>query len=177
MPNFGEIPRGLEDLKVYVLTADVPGTAIDVPGIRALSFNVESDSDELEGDNSVIAVARNPKRVTGSVELGKMNLAALGALTGNTQTTAGSTPNAILSLEEAASQSTQYVQIVGQAPSQDQTGSAYRVTIYKALITTGPDESLTVNEWSTPTLDFQGVANASGKLLRRQNYETSVVIT
>lgn len=175
---FGEIPRGISDAKVYVLDGSgVPGTAIDVPGVRGLSANTESDSDSLEGDNAVIAVARNPKSVTGSVELGKMNLAALAAFTGNTASTSGTTPNQIISLEEAASQTTQYVQIVGQAPSQDATGSAYRLTIYKALVTSGPDEDLTVNDWSTPTLDFEAVENASGKLLKRQNYETLVALT
>ena len=66
---YGEIPRGLEDLGGYVLSAsDVPGTKVDGPGARGLNWTIESDSDQLEGDNSIIAVVRNPKRLTGSVE-------------------------------------------------------------------------------------------------------------
>lgn len=175
--GFGEIPRGLDDEKVYVLTGDTPGTAIDVPGVRALAFNVESDSDELEGDNAVIAVARNPKKVTGSTELGKMNLAALGAFTGNSTTTSGTDPNQIIKLEESSQQATQYIQIVGQAASQDATGSAYRVTLYKCLVTSGPDEKMSVNDWSTPTLNFEGVENSSKKLLKRESYQTAVAIS
>ena len=174
----GAIPRGIDDMKVYVLDAsDVPGSAIDVPGIRALNFNVESDSDTLEGDNTTIAIARDAKRVTGSVELGKLEFDALGAFTGNSATTSGTSPNQILTLEESAQAPSQYVQIVGQAPDRGFSGGGYRVTIYKALVTSGPDESMTVNEWSTPTLDFEASENASGNLLKRESYETYTAIT
>lgn len=172
---FGEIPRGLDDLGVYVLTADTPGAKIDVPGIRSLTFNVESDSDQLEGDNSVIAVVRNPKSLSGSVELGRINLAAMAAFVGGTAGTAGTTPNQIISLDEASAAPARYVQIIGQAYSQDSNGSAYRVVIKKGLIVGGPNETLSVNDWNTPTLDFEGVA-ISGVLLTRSNYETWVNI-
>jgi hypothetical protein len=36
---------------------------------------------------------------------------------------------------------------------------------------------MTVNEWSTPTLDFEASENASGKLLKRQSYETYTAIS
>jgi hypothetical protein len=168
---FGEIGRGAEDAKVAVLTGDTPGSNIDVPGIRSVSWNVESDSDEFEGDNSVIATVRNPKTLTGSIEVARMNLAAFAAMTGGTAATSGSTPNQIIALDESASAVTQYYQLIGQTYSQDTSGSGYRVTLNKLLTTSGPDESLTVNEWSSPTLDFTGVARG-GNLLRRQNYET-----
>ena len=178
----GAIPRGIDDLQIVELDSDdlppeVDTNLIDVVGIRALNFNVESDSDELEGDNSVIAVTRDAKKVTGSVELGIMNFDALGTFQGATPVESGTTPNIIVYLEEDAQAPTQYIQIMGQAPDRRTSGAAYRVTIYKALVTSGPDESLTVNEWSTPTLDFEGSENPSGKLLRRTHYETSVDIT
>lgn len=175
----GAIPRGLSDLKVWTLdSSDVPDDpGIDVPGIRALNFNVESDSDELEGDNVVIAVARDAKRVTGSIELGIMNLTALGTMTGGTPTTTGVTPNVVTTLLEAAEAPSQYIAIMGQAPDRRTSGSAYRVTILKALVTSGPDESLTVNEWSTPTLDFEATEDPSGDLVRRQHYETEIAIS
>lgn len=178
----GAAPRGLDDLKIVALDSSdeppiVDTNLIDVPGIRALNFNVESDSDELEGDNTTIAIARDAKRVTGSVELGLMNLQALAGFTGGTVVSSGTTPNRIAYLEEEAQQATQYIQIMGQSPDRRTSGAAYRVTIYKALVTSGPDESLTVNEWSTPTLDFEGTENPDGMLLRRTHYETPVAIT
>lgn len=176
MPGFGEIPRGLEDLKAAVVTADTPGTNVDVPGARSLSWTVESDSDQLEGDNEVIAIARNPKTLTGSYEIGRMNLAGLAATTGGTAGTTGTTPNQIIALDENAATDVHYFQLTGQAPGADATDSAYRVTLKKLQVTGGPDESLTVNDWSTPTLDFEGIA-ISGALLTRQNYETEVAIS
>ena len=77
-----EIARGLGDLQVAPVLGDVPGVWVDVPGARSLSFNTESDSDELEGDNQVIAKVRNAPSLSGSIELGRINLAALAVLLG-----------------------------------------------------------------------------------------------
>lgn len=177
LANAGEVPRGLQDLAVFPISgAFTVENGIDVPGPRSLSFKIESGSDTLEGGNATIAVARDAKKVTGSVEFGKMNLAAFGTFTGDSPTTTGTTPNQVTALEESAAAPTQYVQIVGQSPSRDASGSGYRVTIYKALVTSGPDETLSQAAWSTPTLDFEGAENASGKLLKRENFETMVDI-
>jgi len=177
MPNYGEIPRGLDDLKVYVLTADTPGSSVDVPGAQALEWSVESDSDELRGDNSAIALVRNPKTVSGTIRIAKINLAAIAAMVGGTVATSGTTPNEIKALDETSAAPARYFQVVGQAGSQDANGSAYRVTIYKCLVTGGPNETLTIDEWSTPEFEFEAIANLSGNLLKRQNYETGVAVT
>ena len=158
-----------------MLTGDTPGSNIAVPGIRGLNFTVESDSDTLEGDNAVIATVRNPKELTGSIELGRINLAGMAAMVGGTASSAGSTPNVIITLAESSSSSTQYFQAQGNTYSQDATGSGYRVILKKLLVTSGPDESLTVNEWNTPTLDFTGIA-ISNVLLERKGYETYVAL-
>jgi hypothetical protein len=169
--SFGEIPRGIEDLGVYPLTADVAGSKVDVPGARSLAFNVESDSDELHGDNAVIAIVRNAAKLTGTIEVGRTNLAALAVMLGGTAATSGSTPNSITALDQSATAGSIYFQAQGQTYSQDATGSGYRVTLNKLLVTGGPNETLAVDEWSTPSLDFEGIA-ISGALLKRQNYET-----
>jgi hypothetical protein len=176
MALYSEIPRGLLQLYVNVLTADTPGANIQVPGARGLTFTVESDSDTLEGDNSVIATVRNPKSLTGSIELGRINLAAMAAMVGGTVGSAGSTPNVILTLAESSASATNYFQAQGNTTSQDSSGSGYRVILKKLLVTSGPDESMTVNEWNTPTLDFTGVA-ISGTLLERKGYETYVALS
>lgn len=169
---YGQIPRGLDDLGVYVLTADTPGAKVDVPGVRSLSVSVESDSDQLEGDNSVIAIARNPKSLSGSIEIGMINLAALAALNGGTVVTTGTSGEHIMSLDESSAAPARYVQIVGQAGSLDENGSAYRITLLKCQVVSGPNETLTVNDWNTPTIDFEGVA-IGGVLLTRENFETA----
>jgi hypothetical protein len=177
MSAYGQIPRGLGDLKVYVLdAAGAPGSAVDVTGAQSLEWSVESDSDELRGDNQAIALVRNPKTVAGTIRIAKINLTAMAAMIGGTVATSGTAPNEIQSLEEASAAPARYFQIVGQTGSQDTNGSAYRITIYKALVVGGPNESLTIDEWSTPELEFEAIANASGNLLKRQSYQTEVAI-
>jgi hypothetical protein len=161
----------LEDLAAYVLTGDTPGSKVDGPGARGLNWTIESDSDQLEGDNSIIAVVRNPKLLTGSVEVGRTNLAFFGAVTGGTASTSGADPNTVISLDESASAGSRYFQLKGNTYSMDASGSGYEATLKKLLVTGGPTESLTVNEWSTPTFDFEGTA-ISGVLVTRKNYQT-----
>lgn len=164
----GNIPRGLEDLAVY----PYPGLAqVDVPGIRSLTFTVESDSDTLEGDNAVLAVVRNPKSLTGSLELGMINLAALAAIVGGSVATGGTGTAETLALDESSAAGSLYFRCMGQTYSQDVSGTGYRVDLKKLLVTSGPNETLGVNDWNTPTLDFEGVAS-SGVLLTRTQYET-----
>lgn len=168
------IPRGLADLKVAVLTGDTPGTNIDVFGIRGLNWTVESDSDQLEGDNSVIAIVRNPKRLTGSIELGATSLTGLAVMVGGSVVAAGTDTTETNTLDESAAAGTQYFQATGTTNSQEATGTGYQVILKKLLVVSGPNESLTVNEWSTPTLDFEGIA-ISGTLLSRIHQETFTV--
>lgn len=174
--SFGEIPRGMEDMKVYPLTADTPGSSTDVPGARSLQFNVASTSDQLHGDNITIAIVRNAANLTGTIEIGRVNMAGLGVMLGSTASTAGTTPNQITSLAQAAAAGSVYFQCAGQTYSQDATGSGYRATLKKLLATSGPNESLTVDAWSTPQVNFEGVA-ISGTLLTRANYETFTALT
>jgi len=164
----GNIPRGLNDLNIY----PYPGLLkVDVPGARSLTFTVESDSDQLEGDNQIIAVVRNPKSLSGSIELGMINLAALAAMVGGTVTNGGTGTTETLALDESSAAGSLYFRVLGQAYSMDVTGTGYRVDLKQVLVTSGPNETLTVNDWNTPTIDFEGVAVA-GILLTRTQYET-----
>ena len=176
MALYGEIPRGLQQLVVNVLTNDTPGANILVPGSRGLTWNVESDSDTLEGDNAIIATVRNPKSLSGSVEIGRIGLTPLAAMAGGVVGSSGVTPNVILALDETASAVASYFQAVGQTYSQDTGTSGYRATLKKLLVVSGPNESLTTGEWNTPTLDFEGVARG-GSLLTRAGYEAYVALT
>lgn len=172
-----EIPRGLADLQVAPLTgsAFTLGAWVDVPGARSLAFAISSDSDELEGDNKIIAKARNPKSLTGSIEIGQINLAALAVMLGGEAETTGTAPAAVTKLEEADGVTNAYYRICGQAPGVDAEGSAYRATILRAITTSGLDETMEVNAWNTPSLDFEGLAH-NGVLLVREQFETEVAL-
>ena len=172
---FAEIPRGLADLQIAPLVGDTPGTWVDIPGARTLSFNTEADSDELEGDNGIIAKVRNPFSLSGNIEVGRINLASQAVMVGGQAETTGTTPNSVTSLAQSGGVDVAYFTIAGQAPGVDVEGSAYRVTLLKLLTTSGPSETLEVNSWNTPTIDFEGL-EVDGDLLIREQYETEVAL-
>jgi hypothetical protein len=174
---FGEVPRGLEDLKAAVLnSSDVAGASVDVSGAQSLTFTVDSDSDEVQGDDTVIATVRGAKSLSGSIGIARINLTAIAALVGGTAGTSGVTPNIILTLNESDAAVSRWCQLTGQANSYDASGSAYRVLLKKIAITAGPSETLDQETFDTPTMDFSGVGIA-GVLLTRSNYETKVALT
>jgi hypothetical protein len=165
------VPRGLEDLKVALLTGDTPGSNVDVYGSKAISWDVESDSDEQTGDNTVIAVVRLPKRLTGSMTLGSVPLAALAVMVGGTATPSGSTPNQLVTLNESATAGSTYFQATATTYNRAVSGEGYQVSLKKLLVTSGPAEELSTDAWDEPTLDFEGIA-ISGTLLSRIHQET-----
>lgn len=173
---FGEVSRGLNDLAVYVLgAADAPGTKVDVPGSRSLSWQAQSDNDSLIGDDVVIGIAYDPKQGSGSMEIGRANLTALAAMLGTTATASGTTPNQVITMDEASAPNQVYVQIKAQALGVDTAGSAYEIAICKAKIGSVSEE-LSQGNWHTPSLDFTFLENASGKMLTRKLQETRVAL-
>lgn len=179
MANGGTISRGLADLKVYVLgPTGTPGTAVDVAGARVFEFNTESDSEEIEGDDQIMAIARNAKRGSGSIEVGRVSLAAYAAMLGGTVDTEGTTPDVIDTYEEPADNTVIYFQVKAQSKGYDKAGSAYRVTVPNALVTSGPSESMGVSAWNTPTIDIQFLPRAADQVMViREQYETLEALT
>lgn len=170
---FAEIPRGLGDLQVAPIVGGEPGVWVDIPGARSLSFNFEADTDELEGDNAIIAKVRNAGSLSGSIEVGRINLASQVVMVGGELETEGESPNAITRLSQSGGVDINYFTIAGQAPGVDVEGSAYRVTILQALSASGPSETMEVNSWNTPTIDFEGLER-DGFLIIREQFETEM---
>lgn len=176
MAAYGEIARGLNDLAVYVLgAADAPGSKVDVPGARSFEFSTETDSDTIEGDDTILAVAYSAKRGTGSMEMAKANLTARAAMFGGTATTSGTTPNEVTTWEESSAANTIWLQIKAQATAVDKSGSAYEVTLHKAKAG-GSSESMGQGEWNTPSVDFEFVENSTNKFITRKLQETKVAL-
>lgn len=164
-----EMSRGIRDLDVAVLTADVPGSPVDIPGAQALEWSVESDSEELRGDNEVIAVVREAKTLTGTIRFAKNNLDAVAALIGGTVATVGTGMETREVLEIASASAASYVRIRGQVPGLD--GGGYRVVIHKALITSGPGGALADGEFNIPEMEFSAVA-LGGNLMAHEQWAT-----
>lgn len=164
-----EMSRGIRDLDVAVLTNDVAGTPVDIPGAQALEWSVESDSEELRGDNEVIAVVREAKTLTGTIRFAKNNLDAVAALIGGTVETVGTGLEERDVLQIASASAAAYVRIRGQVPGLD--GGGYRVVIHKALVTSGPGGALADGEFNIPEVEFSAVA-LNGSLMAHELWNT-----
>lgn len=139
----GEIPRGLADTAIAPITGlSTVGSFVDVPGGRSLSFNIDQTSDDLEGDDAILAKAVSAPSLSGSFEVGKINLAAIAIWKGGTVDSEGTTPNVITSLDQSDAAEFNWFQAMGQANDAEVAGSAYRVTLKKLIAVGGPNETL-----------------------------------
>ena len=174
MPGYAEIAYSIQDLKVAPFVSGVAGTKVDVPGVRSMNVSPQSSDDELGGDGAIMAIARGAKSLQVDIEVGRSNPTAMAAFLGGTVTTTGSSPNQIDELSEGQAV-VRYVELTGQTNGYDANGSAYRLTVLKALQVGGWDESMAYEEWSIPSASFKGV-DLGGNLLKRQWYQTGIAI-
>lgn len=179
MPTFGQVVRGIEDCRVALLTGDAPGANTDIVGIKGLTVEVSSDSDEQRGDDTVLAVVQESKVLDVTVTAAAANPDALGVMTGYVPVASGgATPNQIITWKEPAVSNTRYIQITGQAAGRDATNSALRLTVLKAQLTGGPNWDLAEGEWLEPEWTFTGVGRGTpAYLYELAMYETKVNLT
>jgi len=168
------IPRGIGDIKVALLTADTPGANVDVFGAKSLAWDVESTSDQQTGDNSVIAVVRNPKTLTGSITMGSVCLTALAVMVGGAVVPSGTGSTELNTLDESSTAGVVYFQATGTTNSQSASGEGYQAVLKKLLVVSGPNEEMAIDAWDEPSLDFEGIS-ISGVLLSRIHQETYTV--
>ncbi len=177
MATFGDAVKGITDLRVTTVTGDTPGgTHTDIVGVKGLSVQVSSDSDQQTGDDSVLYIVQANKVLDVNFSSANGNLAALAVLTNTTVTATGTTPNRVNAWSDPAVANTAYVQLVGQAQGRDATGSAMRVTVLKAQVVGGPNWDFSDDAWLEPEVDLQGVGrDVSGTkyLYKIENYETA----
>jgi hypothetical protein len=128
------LPFGIRDVKVAVLGAnDAPGTLVDFPGARTLSFSEAESFEELRGDDGVLAVHGSGPTVDWELEGGGFSFDAVKALYGGTVTDSGTTPNQKREYVKLDTDQRPYVKIEGQAISD--SGGDFHVTLWKARAT------------------------------------------
>lgn len=87
------LPYGLRDIKVATLdNAGVKGTLVDLPAAQTLEFTEETNSQQLRGDDAVIAQRVTIDSVSWTLESGGISLEAYTVIAGGTVTTTGVTP-------------------------------------------------------------------------------------
>lgn len=158
------IPYTITDCKVAPITGGVPGTLVDLPGIRAMSVKLNTDSIELRGDNTVIAAANTGLTCEWEAEEGGLSFEAVQVMTGLTYTDTGTTPNIARALHFKGDAAFPYFYLCGQAPLSDGVGSM-ELHVYQAKLSSELTLELKDGEFLTPTFGGQGVARASDKRL------------
>lgn len=172
----GEGVRGIRDCRVSLLTGDTPGANTDIVGIKALSVEVSSDSDNQTGDDAVIMTVQENQALEVTLSSAYANLAALGVVTGYAPISSGAP--AVNTWKHPAAANTAYVQVIGQAVGRDSTGSALRLTLLKLQLTGGPNWDLSEGEWLEPELSFTGVGRGNPSYLyEAASYTTLVELT
>ncbi len=154
-----ELPFGLRDIKLYPLTGDTPGTAVDCPRARTLEYNIERDSADLERDDVIVATHTFAKQVTGSFEAGGVNLAIRVVLEGGVLTTTGVTPNITNTYAVKGTDVEGYFQAIGQSYNDDE--GDIHVKLYKCKATSGPAGCATQGEFGLTTCDIKAVYNGA----------------
>lgn len=127
------LPFGLRDVKIAVLTGEVPGTSVDLPNARTLSFSEAEDFEELRGDDGVVAVHGLGASVDWELENGGVNFESVKAMYGGTIEETGVTPNLEKSFHKAETDQRPYFQITGQAISD--SGGDFHCILYKCRAT------------------------------------------
>jgi hypothetical protein len=126
------LPFGLRDVKLTPLGADgaTPGTAVDLPVSRTLSFSETEDFEELRGDDAVEASHGSGPIVEWDLESGGISLEAYAVMAGGTVATAGVTPAQIKTYEKATTNARPYFKIEGQ--SINDNGGDFHAVIFRA---------------------------------------------
>lgn len=131
MPLGKSLPYGLRDVQFRPISSAgvVSTTAIDLPVARTLSFSETEDFEELRGDDRVQASHGSGPTCEWDLESGGISLEAYAAMAGGTVTASGTTPAQKKTFNKKVTQARPYLQIEGQAISDnggDMHGLIYR---------------------------------------------------
>jgi hypothetical protein len=91
--NLNRLPYGLRDVRVATLdSAGVKGTLIDLPNAQTFEFQESTSTQQLRGDDTVVAQRTTVDAVEWTLEAGGINFAAMVVIAGGTFATTGTTP-------------------------------------------------------------------------------------
>jgi hypothetical protein len=175
------LPYGIRDIRLTPLGVDgkTPGTAVDLPLGRTLSFTEAEDFTDLRGDDGLVASHGSGPHVEWSLESGGLPIPALVVLVGGTSNTTGTTPNVKITYDKKTTDMRPYFKIEGQAISDN--GGDLHTVIYRAKVTGNVAGSFTDGEFYVQSCDGQGYgsleAGSTDKLYDFVQNETAVAIS
>lgn len=156
----------VNDFKVTPMTADTGGaptygTAVDVPGIQAVTFDPNLLMSELRGDAQIIAKRGSIDRFKMSAQYGRLSLDAIAVVMGGTTTDVVSPVATAWSIGANNSLpyfKAQFSTLQGDTPDTHITG-------YKCQLTGGTLIDLNTNAFNQPKLDWEALPCVSDPTL------------
>lgn len=122
-------PYGLRDLKIVPLPS---GTQVDLPWGQTLKYTEEPNTNELEGDDVIVATVTTLKAISWELEAGGISLEAYAAMTGRTATLAGTGSTETLTMKVSAGDVYPYFKLYGKAITDE---GDIHVKFFKAKVT------------------------------------------
>jgi hypothetical protein len=172
------LPYGLRDVKVTPITADSAtptySTMVDLPAGRTLTWSTNQDTEQLKGDDVVVAERGSGITIDWDLEHGGISLEALAVLQGGIVTSSGVTPSVIKTYALTGTTSPPYFRIDGQAINDN--GGDTKVTIYRAKATGGVSGEFAEGGFHVTSCSGTGYPNGANKLFDIAHYETSAGI-
>lgn len=122
------LPFGIRDIQLKPLDAlgETPGTAVDLPAARTLSFKDTEDFEQLEGDDVIVASHGAGPVTEWELEGGGISLLAYKVIAGGANVLSGVSPNSKRTFSKLRTDSRPYFQPEGQAIS-DSGGDVHAV--------------------------------------------------
>lgn len=128
------LPYGMREVYLYPFTGETPAaTGIKFPNARTLSFSEAEDTEELRGDDGVVAVHGSGPSVDWELEGGGINFEAVQAMYGGTVASTGVSPAAVKTYTKKETDQRGYFMMKGRAISD--SGGDFVVTLFKCKAT------------------------------------------
>lgn len=175
------LPFGLRDVKLTPLGADgaTPGTGVDLPVSRTLSFSETEEFEDPRGDDALQASHGSGPVVEWSLEAGGISIEAYAVMAGGTVTSSGTTPAQIKTFSKSQSDGRPYFKIEGQ--SINDNGGDFHCLIYRAKADGSLEGELGDGAFWLTAASGKGYgsleATPLGKVYDFIHHETAVAIT
>lgn len=129
--SVNRLPYGLRDIKVATLdSAGVKGTLVDLPNAQTLEFTETTETQELRGDDVVVAARVTVNNVEWTLEAGGISFEAMVVIAGGSIASTGVTPAVVKTWTRLGTDAYPDFFIEGQALSE--SGGDHHTRIYRA---------------------------------------------
>jgi hypothetical protein len=125
------LPYGLRDVKVATLdSAGVKGTLVDLPNAQTFEFQEATDTQELRGDDTVVASRTTVSGVEWTLDSGGISFEAYVVIAGGAISSTGTTPAIRKQWRRMGTDAYPDFYLVGQAMSE--SGGDNHIVIHRA---------------------------------------------